>query len=79
MVCSMHCPSNLPCPLQSVLKHRNKLQLERDNLREEREKKQKAMGDPKVLGNPQKQEKLSQEFAKVVYVGRGGTCVYMCV
>ena len=57
-----------------MLKHRNKLQLERDNLREEREKKQKAMSDPKVQANPQKQEKMSQEFTKVMCV-----CVHVCL
>ena len=68
-------PSHLPHPLQGVLKHRNKLQLERDNLREEREKKQKAMSDPKVQANPQKQEKMSQEFTKVMCVC---ACVSVC-
>ena len=78
--CTQCAALHLLCLLQGVLKHRNRLQLERDNLKEEREKKQKVLSDPKVQANPQKHDKLSQEFTKVkcvcgVYgcrVGGGG-------
>ena len=68
--CTQCAALHLLCLLQGVLKHRNRLQLERDNLKEEREKKQKVLSDPKVQANPQKHEKLSQEFRKVK-----GVCV----
>ena len=70
--CTQCAALHLLCLLQGVLKHRNRLQLERDNLKEEREKKQKVLSDPKVQANPQKHDKLSQEFTKVKCVWGGG-------
>ena len=69
--CTQCAALHLLCLLQGVLKHRNRLQLERDNLKEEREKKQKVLSDPKVQANPQKHDKLSQEFTKVKCVWGG--------
>ena len=79
--CTQCAALHLLCLLQGVLKHRNRLQLERDNLKEEREKKQKVLSDPKVQANPQKHDKLSQEFTKVKCVGgwcMGVECVEGC-
>lgn len=56
----LYCESAL-----AVLRYRNKLQFERDRLREEREKKVKAKEDPKLQDNPVKLERLEKEFEKV--------------